>query len=131
MKILDVLYYYYYRYSVKILRESEPHATTGFMLSVSEAFLINGIINFITSTFFCYSFISFKSFPIAILVIILFLNYLFYQKTGRSRRIIKEKPVLWNSHRLSIIVTILFWAITFSWLFWVVPVTKLILENCK
>jgi heme/copper-type cytochrome/quinol oxidase subunit 2 len=40
--------------------------------------------------------------------IIFFIIYLHYLKTNKWKQIIKEKPVLCNNHRLSIIFTIAF-----------------------
>ncbi len=131
MKTLEVLYYYYYVYSIKILKDTEPHATTSFMLSLSETFFVTGIINFVASKYFCYSILTSKWNFISIFLVILLINYLHFQNSGRSRIIAKEKPVLFSSDKYSRVFVFLFWLITTSWMFWVVPLTNHILKQCN
>lgn len=118
MKLLDVLYYFYYKYTIKVLKDNEPLATTVFMLSISESFFCNGMASIIGAKYFGVSISSNKPFLFSVPIIILIINYFYFQKSGRGKEIIIEKPLLFGSRGFSIAVTLIFWIVTFSWLFW-------------
>lgn len=129
MKVLDVFYYYYYLFYTKVLPDDEPHATVVFTLSFSEALLINYSINVIGSHFFC-KYLLGKWEMISIIVILNGFNYLLYLKTGRGKKIVKSKPIFFNNHYLSLIVTLLFFLITSSFLFWVADYAQYVISHC-
>ena len=64
-------------------------------------------------------------------MVIIFINYMIFHRTGRAKQIIKSKPMIRNSKGLSIILTLLFFLITASWLFWGSIYGKHILSHCK
>ena len=129
MKIIDVLYYNYYLFYKKVVKESEPHATTNFVLSFSESLIINCILDFISIKRYCRGFGTWPMFLVTILII--GINYLIFQKSGRSRRIVKEKPNLWGSYVFSKAVSLSFFFITGSWLFWWPIYSRDILDRCR
>lgn len=129
MKLLDVLYYHYYLYSVKILWEDEPYATTNWMLSFSEALLVNGLFDIILAKFFCIR--MGKWYMILIFLIILISNYFYYNRSGRSRKVVIEKPLLFESSKISFWVMILFFLISVSSLFWIPFYSEYLLAKCN
>lgn len=126
--MIKVLYYQYFLFYTKVLKEDKPHFTTYFALSASEGFLINGIIDIISLKCFCYSVGKWPM--IALFLIILGLNYWYFGKLGNGKEIIKQKPLYFSNKRLSIICSILFFLISVSWLFWGPIYGKYLLENC-
>ncbi len=130
MNFFDVLFYNYYRYSIKVLKDEEPHGVTNFMLSASQSTGIIGILSFVSAKFFCYQFASNKLMLFLIFGIVFFINYIIYIRNRRSKKVIKEVPVLFGSNKFSIIVTIIFFLVTTSWLFWGVPYMRVLLNNC-
>jgi uncharacterized membrane-anchored protein len=129
MKLLDALFYQYYRYTTKVLWDDEPFARTNFILSFSEASLVNGIIYIIAAKFFCFRLETWQLISVAGLI--LTINYFYYNRSGRSRRIVAEKPLLFDSSRLSIWITIAFFLVTISFLFWTPFYVDNILSKCK
>ena len=129
MKILDVFYYYYFLFYRKVIKDPEPHFATVLGLSCSEALLLNGPMDIIALKYFCYKIAVIFQFSLAILIILI--NYLFYHKTGRVHKIINNKPSIAGSKPLSVAITILFFLITISWLFWGPIYGKHLLEQCK
>jgi len=124
---MKVLYYYYYLFYTKILPDDEPHATTVFTLSVSEGFFINGILQIFLARFFC---MPLNIWPmIGVLVLLIFLNYFYYQRSGRAKEIVKTKPMFYSNHKFSIVLTLLFFIVTSSFLFWEPVYIKQIMEN--
>jgi hypothetical protein len=128
MKILKVLYYYYFVFYKKW--DDEPHATTLWSLSFMEALLINGVVQMFCNRLFCYFISTIPS--ILLFVAIIVVNYFLYIKSGLSRKIINAKPppILYNVTFTKAFV-ILFVVACMSCLFWVPILTKSILDNCN
>jgi hypothetical protein len=129
MKVLDIFYYYYLSFYKKIINDPEPHFATVLALSFSQSLLINGIMDIVALKFFCYEIKVVVQF--LILLLIIFLNYFLYHRKGRAYDIIKESPIIGNSKTLSILITILFFLVTTSWLFWGPIYGKHLLSQCK
>jgi hypothetical protein len=127
MKILKILYYYYYRFYVKY--DDEPHATTVFSLSFSESLVINGIVDLICGRFFCYDFSKWAM--ILVTLLILTLNYLLYVKTGISKEIINKAPPELFGKDISRGFAIVFFLVSTSFLFWEPILSKEIFDHCK
>jgi hypothetical protein len=127
---MNLLYYYYFLFYTKVLPDNEPHATTVFTLSLSEAFLINGVIQILIAHLFCMSFGKWQM--ITIFLLIIGVNYLLFSKSGKAKEIVKLKPKIFNSNKLSIFIVVLFFVITASFLFWEPIYVKQILEeHCR
>jgi len=124
--MISIIYYYYYLFYTRILPDDQPHLTVVFTLSVSESFLINGIINLICTKFFCYPLNKWTM--IGILLLILLMNYLYFNFNRRDV-IVGNKPKLLGSHILSILITLLFFLITASFMFWGPIYTQLLLNS--
>ena len=127
---MDVIYYYYYLFYKKILKDDEPHLLTTMALSASEGFAFNVSLNIFFTRYFCLEVNKWVMF----ITIILFniLNYLYFHKSGKAKRIIKLQPKFFSSHRLSIILTLIFFIVTLSFLFCGGPVSRNIMEiHCR
>lgn len=103
---MNILYYYYYLFYTKVLREDQPHSTVIFCLSLMESFIINGILNIASIVLFCYNISKWPM--IVVLIIIIAINYKIYYKSKRKERIIIEKPKFFNNDVASITVSIVF-----------------------
>ncbi|MDN3675581.1 hypothetical protein QWY99_21345 [Flavobacterium branchiarum] len=124
---MKTIYYYYYLFYIKISKDDEPYATTVFALSMSEGFVINFILNIISIHQYCY--LIDKWIMIIVQLVVLIINYLFFNKSGKAIEITKEKPMFFFNHKLSVITTLLFFIITLSFMFWGPIYTKYLLET--
>ena len=128
--MMDVFYYYIYLFYVKVISDNQPHSRTIWALGVTSAFIINGLIDIPLTYFFnCYLSTIQK---VIILVILLLFFYLKYYRSGKGIRIVeKEKPKFFGSKTASIILTILFFLISMSFLFLGPDIVREILEKKK
>ena len=127
MHLLNVFYYHFYLFYTKF--DPEPEFATLLSLSFCQSLILNGILDFLSLKFYCYQ-IAVWVFVLIVTFIIL-LNYLMFYRNGRIKQIIKAKPTLLNNRALSIIVTLSFFLLTASWLFWGPVLGKNILDHCK
>jgi pilus assembly protein TadC len=114
--MINTLYYYYYLFYKKILKDNEPHMLATLVLSFSFSLLVNGVIDITVAHLFGIS--LGKYVMLGFLLLIIAVLYFTLHRTGRSKEIVKEKPMFFNSHALSIFITLSFFAITTSFLFW-------------
>ena len=128
--MMDVLYYYIYLFYAKVMPDDYPHSNTVWALGAASAFIINGLIDIPLAYFFnCYLSTIQK---IIIIIIVMTLFYLKYDRSGKGIRIVKkEKPKFFGSDTASIILTILFFLIGMLFLFFKVEVMIKILEMNK
>ncbi len=129
MNLLNVLYYNYFLFYKKILKETEPHFATVVALSAGESFIINGILDLISLKCFCFLIPVWIQFGITILII--YCNYLLFHRNGKVKKIIISKPTIGNSKGLSIAITLIFFLATTSWLFWGPIYGKYLLSLCR
>lgn len=113
---MDVIYYYCYLFYKKILKEDEPHATTVWAFGFGEGYFISIIFDMVVTKYFCYDIIEYCMFPI--IGLSLLFNYLYFSRSKRSQKIVKEKPTFFGSHKASIILTSIFFFILISSMFW-------------
>lgn len=126
---MKTIYYYYYLFYSKKLNENSPHRTTLLSLSACEGFLISGIIQLFFAHFYCVS--IGKWVMLSICVIMILLNYLYFEKSGLAKEIIKIKPLLLKSPKISVVMTILFFMLSISIIFWGPICVKELLNNCN
>lgn len=127
---MQTIFFYYYLFYTKVIKDDEPYATTVFALSMSEGFLINFLIQFLFAYFYCILLNIWIMVVVQLLIILI--NYLYFNKSGRVKKIVKLKPMFFLNHNLSIILTVLFFVITVSFIFWGPIYFKTFLEvNCK
>lgn len=116
MKMFNVFYFYYYLFYKSILKDEQPLFTTMFTFSFSISLLINGIVNIVLAHAFS-KYLS-EWGMISVFVAVLALSYFYYYKKDKATDIIKNKPKFFNSNMVSILLTILFFVLTSSFLFW-------------
>jgi hypothetical protein len=129
MHFLNVLYYHYFLFYKKVIKDPEPHFATVLSLSCSEALLLNGAADTMALKFYCYEIEVILQFFLAILIMLF--NYQLLHRSGRAHSIIKNKPSIAGNRLLSIIVTVLFFIVTTSWLFWGPVYGKYLLSQCR
>ena len=126
---MKVFYYYYYLFYKKILNDDEPHLLATLALSASESFLINGILQILLLKFFLVSIDKWPMLVVAFLIIVA--NYLYFHRTGRAKEIIKTEPMFFSNNNFSILLTILFFIFTLSFILWETLYIMQIEEQCK
>lgn len=128
--MFEVYYYYYYLFYSKILRDSEPHLVTTMVLSFSEGLFVNYAMDVIGVHMYC-TFLLGMWHHLAVVLIIIGINYLVYHRTGRAEKLVKMKPMFFQNHHLSMGLTLLFFLITTSFLFWVGDYNLSVLQECQ
>ena len=113
--MMKVFYYYYYLFYTRVIPDSQPHSTVIFTLSFSLSILVNGILSIIAAYVANYNMSNFIM--IGIFVVIMVINYLMFYRSGKGKRLVKEKPKFNGSHKLSVLLTFVFFLITTSYLF--------------
>lgn len=114
---MDVIYYYCYLFYKKILKEDEPHATTIWVIGFIEGFFTNIVLYSLLVYFYC---IKTLNIWIMIFIVGLFLlaNYIYFYKSGRAKKIVKEKPMFYSSKKISITITVIFFIVFSSSILW-------------
>lgn len=113
---MDVIYYYYFLFYKKVLKEDYPHLVARLALSASEGFATMAICHILFIRYFCYELNKYHL--LSIIIIFLVLNYSYFYRTGRDINIEKNKPQFFGSHKTSIVLTIIFFMVTTAFLFW-------------
>ena len=127
--MMDVFYYYIYLFYAKVMPDDYPHLNTVWALGVTSAFIINGMIDIPLAYFFnCYLSTIQK---VIIIIIVITLFYLKYDRSKGIRIVKKEKPKFFDSKIASIILTVLFFLIGMLFLFFKADVLRKILEMNK
>lgn len=124
---MNVIYYYYFLFYAKVLKDDEPHLLTTMALSASEGFALSVTLSILLIKFFCFEMTNFLMFLPTCLFLLF--NYFFFYKSGKAIEITKEKPMFFLNHKLSVIITLLFFIITLSFMFWGPIYTKYLLET--
>lgn len=125
---MNVLYYYCYLLYTKVIPEDEPYATTVFVLSFLESFFVFSVCNVIVAYLNCITLD--KWIGISLMAIFLVINYLAFNRSGLSRKIVEERPTFFNSHQISIVIFGFLFFLSVSSLFWAPIWTKQILDQC-
>lgn len=114
--MIKTLYYYYYLFYKKILKDNEPHLLATLVLAFSFSLLLILVINISLAYLFSKALGHYEM--ISINVLMIFILYLILHRTGKAKEIVKEKPMFFKNHVLSILITFLFFTSTSSYLFW-------------
>ena len=127
--MMDVLYYYIYLFYAKVMPDDYPHLNTVWALGYLFSLIINGLIEIPLAYFFnCYLSTIQK---VIIIIIVITLFYLKYDRSKGIRIVKKEKPKFFGSKIASIILTVLFFLIGMLFLFFKADVVREILEMNK
>ena len=109
---MDVIYYYCYLFYVNYIRDVDPHSYTVYAISAVEGYALNIFVDIILTFFKCMHINTLIW--MSILILICFFNYLHFDKSGRGKKIVKKKPMFFSNHKLSIVLSALFFIILFS-----------------
>jgi len=127
---MDVIYYYSFLFYTKIIKDNEPHATTIWVLSFAEGFFTSVVIDIFSIRFFCIS-LS-KWIMMSIGIIFVFVNYLYFYRSERFKKIVETKPMFYSNNRVSVLLTSVFFIVLLSSMFWGPILSKNILDIfCK
>jgi hypothetical protein len=126
MKILKILYFYYYSFYLKV--DDEPHAMTVFALSISEALGINFVAELIAAHFYCYFIPKWPLLGVGVAMIII--NYFLFIKSGISKKIVDAKAPIIHNRIVTRAFVILFFIVTTSFLFSAL-IIKPMVESCQ
>lgn len=127
--MLNVFYYHYYQFYTKVIPDDQPNATVIFVLSFVEALFLNGILHYLALKFFCADVGKWPMIGVAVMLMVL--NYFYYYRSGRFKTIIEEKPMLFDSRKLSATITCGVSLLIISWMFWGAVLGKHLLEKCQ
>lgn len=128
--MLKVFYYYYYLFYSKLLVQSEPHFVTVLVLSAVEGLLVNYLLDF----FIVYQFRAVPSViwhNLFVVCVLLVANFNYYERKGNGMAIVKEKPMYFNNHRLSIAIVLVITLFIISLLFWVADYKRAVLVSIE
>jgi len=129
MFIFDSVYYHYFIFYSKVLRDPDPKIASILSLSFNQAIVINGILDISFLKLFCFQIAVWFQFTLS--MAIAYINYLRYNKSNIGKEFVNQSPRTIKISKLSLALTILFFLITVSWLFWGPIVGRDILINCK
>jgi len=126
--ILKVIYYYYFLFYIKILSEREPHTVTVFVLSVCEGLILNFFIR-VSYTYATCNLYGVSG-DIIITALILIVNFYYYLTLKNGIRIIREKPALFKSKKISLFIVVSFFLVCLNLIFSGGYVLQNIRSNC-
>lgn len=127
---MDVIYYYYYLFYTRIIKDNEPHMLTILAISATEGFILNIIVEVVSILYKCKQ--TNGLIWMSIIGLANIFNYFYFYKSGRAIKIIKEKPMFFSNNQISIILTFLFFIVFATSIIWGSIVTKYLLEEyCK
>ena len=107
---MKTLYYYYYLWSKLVNYGTNPNTMATLYLSASQALFILGIYAIFLEGLYCEKILRWQMYGTILLIISI--NLYYYHIKGKENKIINEKPKFFNSNKISIFITILFFIIT-------------------
>ena len=127
--MIKVFYYYYYLFYTRIIPDSEPHATTVFVLSFVQSLFLIFITELLWVNTNC-EFLLEKWSMITIFLVILGSNYLLFFRSNWGKQIVNTKPLIFNSRALSITTVAISTIIIVSFLFWMTDFLLGLIQEC-
>ena len=125
---MRVFYYNYYLFYKIIGLDADPNLAARLALTFLEALFFRAIVN----TFFAYSFCRIVPLYIEFSLVAFFLmiNTYYYFTPEKESKIIKSKPSFFSSYPLSVLLSVLFFLVNVSTLFWLFGYLDSIIKNC-
>ena len=121
--MFKTFYYYYYLFYTKVIPDDEPHATTLYTLSFTEAMYFVVIAEVLYINYYC------EIIPLwglgLIFASVLTKNYIYFYRINDRKQIIKS-----DKNPLRMFLTIAFFLIGISLLFWLPFYGRDFLSNC-
>ena len=115
-RVFKLIYYHYYLFYSKIWKDSTPDFTARLGISASQTFFLFGIINLVSNTIFCIKFGKWLMLSLGLGIFLL--NTLVFFKQSEVIKILREKPLFFESRQISIIISWIFFFFSISILFW-------------
>ena len=131
MHILEVLYYNYYKYAKKIVKDDTPLWYAWFILSFIITNFIFEIVEIITNILFCTSFLGFKLYLFGTAILIFYCTYVYFIRHRKSYEVIRNKPSMFSNQKFSVVFTIIFSLLALSFMFWGVPYSRMMANRCR
>jgi len=116
MYCMGVIYYYFYLFYRRILKDNEPHLLTVLALSFLESLVLIAIIDSVLIYFFCIDID--KTLMFIFLLLIVGANYFVLFKSGWAKHVVNAQPRFLKSKWLSAALVIFSFLITVSIMFW-------------
>jgi hypothetical membrane protein len=126
--MIKTFYYYYHLFYKTIFKDNDSYFTARLAITASESLLLISVFDISSAYFLCQP--MNKYIMAAITLILLSINTLFFFDSEKTKNIEKNKPKFFNSHNLSIAITLIFFLITTSSMFWLGYVVQNIIDNC-
>ena len=127
--MLNVIFYNFHLAYRKLPKDVSPEVSACLALGACESFLLAGVLQICSLKYFCFD-IDFRVFFI-LAVLLCAVNYWYYIIKENGEEVIDAKPSYFNSQRLSAFISLLFFLITVSWMFWGPIYSKHLIENCR
>jgi len=125
---MKVLFYYTYLVYTRVIKDDEPYATTVFVLSLIEGSLAFVTTNLLLAHYYCFT--LGKWYGISLVLGLILINYITFNRSGLSRRIVAQKPRLFKSHFFSVLFVGLVFIVGATSLIWGPFLIKAILDQC-
>lgn len=112
---MEVFYYNYFYFYSRVLKEEDPHLFTTLSLSFSTtlyAIFIVDVFLYNTINIFMNLYVN-----IAVLVLLTFVFYTYYYRMCNGIEIVRRHPMFFENQRLSSILSIIYWVISFLLMF--------------
>jgi hypothetical protein len=109
--MINAIYYQYYSWYHNIIKSDTAELNAIVLISGNFAFLIIALFDLLATSFFDYKIQIWIILSIIGAALIYFLLY--YYKSGKTKNIIIQKPLVFNNKAISIVFAILF--IFISW----------------
>jgi len=126
--MFSVIYYKYYLFYKRVLKEKDPYITAVLSFSFAQSLLINAILKMVLAYFYCLSYGKWGG--IGIVIFLIFINYIFYIRKKNGQRIVEAAPEIFGSHVLSVLLTVIFTCVAISFMFYGADWEIYMLEKC-
>lgn len=122
------LYYLIFRIYNRYNAENEPFASTVFSLSFLEASFLFAIIQITQAAHKCETLN--KWWGLSTLIVLIAINYVHFNKSGRAKSIVRDKPVLFKNKTISDIFLVVILLVFLASLIIGPLGVKMLLDNC-
>ncbi len=126
--MIKTFYYYYHLFYKNIFKDNDSYFTARLAVTASESLFLISVLDISSAYFFCQPLNKYSMAGITLFLLII--NTLLFFNSERTKNIEKNKPQFFNSHNLSIAITLIFFLITTSSMFWLGYLVQNIIDNC-
>ncbi len=97
---MDKIYYYYYHFYTKVIKDNQPHSTVVFVFGFLLSVILIDILNIFLTVFFKHAIALWMMLSFGFIFI--FMIYLKYYRSWRGKRLVKTKILnIKNLYRIS------------------------------